>query len=157
MADVKNMHKAQATFRALRQALDAQNWRYNADEEMLALETGAEGDGLPIQLVLRVDPDRMLLMALGKIPFVVSEDKRIDMALAICAVNDFMVNGSFDLDVATGKLYFRLTNTLEGVQPSDELFYYMLFCACKTIDEYSNTFLMLDKGLLSLEQFLNSL
>ena len=54
-------------------------------------------------------------------------------------------------------MFFRMTNSFMESKLGEEAFAYMLFCSCQVIDEYNDKFLMLAKGMVSIEQFLSSL
>lgn len=157
MAELKNVEKAQATFATLCRTLDKHEWRYKKDDEKLSLTCGARGDDLPIELRIDVDADRMLIILISHLPFVIQEDKRLDVAIAVSAINNMLVDGCFDYDVASGHMFFRMTNSFIESTISEEVFSYMLFCSCHTIDEYNDKFLMIGKGMISIEQFLKSL
>ncbi len=157
MAEEKNMAQAKAVFATLCQALDKHEWHFEKDEEKLAIECGAQGEDLPMKITVKVDADRMLIMLLSHLPFVIQEDKRLDVAIAVSAINNALVDGCFDYDVASGHMFFRMTNSFLESTISEEVFSYMLFCSCQTIDEYNDKFLMLAKGMISIEQFLASL
>lgn len=155
MADGKNLEQASAVFETLCQTLDGHQWHYEKDENGLGIECGAQGDDLPMKLSIKVDADRNLVLLISHIPFVIPEEKRLDLAVAVSIVNNRLVDGCFDYDVKSGHMFFRMTNSyMESVLGSD-LFTYMLFCSCQTIDEYNDKFLMLSKGMMSLEQFIS--
>lgn len=157
MAEQKNFEQAKAVFATLCQTLDNQEWRYKKDEEKLSIECGARGDDLPMDITVKVDARRMLVLLLSHMPFVIQEDKRLDVAIAVSVINNVLVDGCFDYDVASGHMFFRMTNSFIESKISEEVLAYMLFCSCKTIDEYNDKFLMLAKGLISVEQFLSSM
>ena len=157
MAELKNYEQAKAAFATLCQALDNHEWHYKKEEDKLSIECGAQGDDLPMEITVKVDADRMLVLLISHMPFVIQEDKRLDVAIAVSAINNALVDGCFDYDVASGHLFFRMTNSFIESKISEEVFAYMLFCSCKTIDEYNDKFLMLAKGLISIEQFLSTL
>ncbi len=154
MADEKLLAQAKAVFGTLRGALEGNDWKYRMDEENLTLECGATGEDLPIEFRVCVDADRRMVMVLSQLPYVIPEDKRLDVAVAVTAANYRLVDGSFDYDVATGRLYFRMTNSYIDSTLGAEVFLYMLYCAAATIDEYNDRYLMLSKGLLTVQQFL---
>ena len=156
MVELKNYEQAKATFATLCQALDNHEWRYKKDEDKLSIECGAQGDDLPMEITVKVDSDRMLVLLISHMPFVIQEDKRLDVAIAVSAINNALVDGCFDYDVASGHMFFRMTNSFVESKISEEVFAYMLFCSCKTVDEYNDKFLMLAKGLISIEQFLTT-
>lgn len=157
MAEQKNLEQAQATFAALCQALDKEGWHYQKDEEKLSIECSARGDDLPMELRVNVDVDRMFVILLSPIPFAIQDDKRLDVAIAVCAINNALVDGCFDFDVTSGRMFFRMTNSFIESKIGEEVFLYMLYCSCQTIDEYNDKLLMLAKGTISLEQFLSML
>lgn len=154
MAEVNNVAQAKAAFDTLCQALEHHEWHYEKDEEKLSIECGAQGEDLPMKLTIKVDAERMLIMVLSHLPFVIQEDKRLEVAIAVSAINNALVDGCFDYDVASGHMFFRMTNSFLESTVSEEVFAYLLYCSCQTIDEYNDKFLMLAKGMLSIEQFL---
>lgn len=157
MAEEKNLAQAKATFSTLCQALDHHEWHFEKDDENLAIECGAQGDDLPMKITVKVDAERMLVMLISHLPFVIQEDKRLDVAIAVSAINNALVDGCFDYDVASGHMFFRMTNSFIESTISEEVFAYMLFCSCQTIDAYNDKFLMLAKGMMSIEQFLSGI
>ena len=142
------------TFAAVCLALDENDWKYRKDEENLIIECGAQGDDLPMELTVKVDPKRKFVLLFSRLPFVIQEDKRLDLAIAVSAVNNVIADGCFDYDVTTGRMYFRMTNSFMESRIDQEVFAYMLYCSCQTIDEYNDKFLMLAKGMLDMEKFL---
>lgn len=157
MAELKNLEQAKAVFVTLCHTLDKYEWRYKKNDEKMSVECGAQGDDLPMELTVNVDADRMLIMLISHLPFVIQEDKRLDVAIAVSAINNALVDGCFDYDVASGNMFFRMTNSFHESILGEAVFAYMLFASCQTIDEYNDKFLMLAKGVLSIEQFLSTL
>lgn len=155
MADEKQLKQAQIVFQNLCKTLDEHDWHYKKNEDDLSIESGARGDDLPIDLNIKVDADRQVLMLLSRLPLVVPEDKRLDLAVAVTLVNNRLADGSFDYDVRSGRLYFRLTNSFLESELSGEVFMYMVICACHVVDDFNDKFLMLAKGMMSMEQFIS--
>ncbi len=157
MAEQKNLAQAQSVFRTLCSAFETNEWNYKKDEEKLEIECGAQGDDLPMELTIKVDAERMLVMFISHLPFVIQEDKRLDAAIAVSAINNLLVDGCFDYDVKSGHMFFRMTNSFMDSIIGEKVFSYMLLVSCKIIDEYNDKFLMISKGIISIEQFLTSL
>ena len=157
MAEQKNLEQAQSVFGTICQTLDKQGWHYKKNEEKLSIECGAQGDDLPMEVTFSVDAGRMVVMLLSHLPFVIQEDKRLDVAIAVSALNNALSDGSFDYDVASGHMFFRMTNSFLESKLGEDVFTYMLICSFRIIDDYNDKFLMLAKGMISLEQFLSSL
>ena len=138
--------------------LNEMDWSFEKFDEALVIKSGVQGDDLPIEFVIKVDPDKELVRFLSKLPFEVPEDKRVDIAIAACVANFYMISGNFDFSVETGETYFRMTQSFRGgVALTKELFEYVIFVSAQTIDEYNDKFFMICKNMLSLEQFMESL
>lgn len=154
MTDEKKLEQARATFATLCRMLENAQWKFDKDEEKLSVRCGAQGDDLPIELKIEVDAGRMLTMVISQLPLMVQEDKRLDVAIAITAINNALANGSFDYDVLSGRIFFRMTNSFCDSVLGEELFAYMVYASCQIVDEYNDKLLMLAKGMVSIEQFL---
>ena len=70
--------------------LDYKGWHYERDEETLVVKSGVQGDDLPIQFLIVVNAEKELVQFLSKLPFSVREEKRVDLAVAICIANNGM-------------------------------------------------------------------
>lgn len=154
MSEEKKAIQAKAAFAAMCQMLDAEDWRYQKDEEKLIISCGARGEDIPMDITIKVDEGRQVILLLSRLPFAAQENKRLDFAVAISAINHSIVDGSFDYDIKTGNVYFRMTNSYMDSSLSPKACGYLLYCACKTIDQYNDKLLMLAKGMISLEQFI---
>ena len=154
MADEK-LARAQKVYQTLCAALDARNWKYKRDEENLRILCSARGDDLPMEINIAVDSNKQLIILLSHLPFIIPEDKRLDVAIATSVVNNKLVDGSFDYDITDGHMFFRMTSSFIESEIGNELFDYMLMCSCYTIDEYNDKFLMLGKGKMSIQDFLS--
>lgn len=156
MADEKQTKQAKAVFTTLCKALDSHGWHYEKDEEKLQIECGAQGEDLPISVNIRIDAGRSFVILLSQLPFITPEDKRHELAAAVSIANFQMVDGSFDYDVTNGNMVFRMTSCFLENLLGEEAFTYMLFCSCQTIDAYNDKFMMLAKGLITYDQFVDS-
>ena len=154
MDDAMKKKLAAATFQNLCKAMDKDEWHYKKDEEKLSIECGAQGDDLPIELKIHVDADRQLVILLSFLPLTFPEDKRIDGAVAASIINNRLVNGSFDYDITDGRVIFRMTATFLESVLSEEVFKYLLYSSCQIIDEYNDKLLMLAKGMMDMEKFI---
>ena len=154
MADLKETRQAQTAFNTLCDMLDDHEWKYHRDDEKLRIECGANGEDLPIDIRITVDADKQLVTLLSQLPFKVPEDDRVLGAVSVCAANYNMVDGNFDYNLSSGSIIFRLTSSIRESLVSKDVFEYMLFVSCATIDNYNDKFLMLIKHAMSLEDFI---
>ncbi|MBO5778777.1 MAG: hypothetical protein J6R82_04330 [Clostridia bacterium] len=157
MTDENKMMQAKAVFANICDSLDARSWHYDKNEEGLSIRCSVSSDDLPIELVIQVDSPRYLLMLLSKIPFTTPEDKRLDLAIAVSIVNNRLVDGCFDYDVKSGNMFFRMTNSYMDSKIGDDVFSYMILCSASTIDNYNEKFMLLAKGIITLEKFMDLL
>ncbi len=155
MVDEMKLQRAQRVFETMCRTLDSHEWKYEKNDEKLTIACSARGEDLPMEFIIDVDPARQVLILFSKLPVIANEDKRLDMTLAVSMVNNKLVDGNFDFDIRTGNLLFRATNSFVGNEISSELLTYMIFGACAIVDEYNDRFLMLNKGLISLESFIS--
>lgn len=156
MEDRKYLEQARAVFDTFCKTLDKNEWKYQKDPEKLMIGCVVRGEDLPMEITFCADAKRALLSVFSHMPFVVPEDKRLDIAVVISTINNVLVDGFFDFDITGGHIFFRMSNSFVDNTISEEVMMYMLYCAAKTIDEHNDKFLMMSKGLLSVEQFLES-
>ena len=155
MAEQDNVILARTTYETLCSFLDSKKWQYTKDEERLLINCSACGEDLAMPITVKIYSDRLIAVLISHMTFEIPEDKRLDAAIAICAINNLVINGSFDYNI-NGSIYFRMSNSFMESELSTEVFEYMLMCSCSTIDEYNDKLLMLAKGMISLQQMLAS-
>ena len=153
MIDEK-MQLAQQVYQTLCDALENRGWKFGKEEEKLLVHFGVNGDDLPMQIILFVDAERQLIRLSSFLPFKMSEAKRMEGAIATCAASYGMVDGNFDYDLTDGSISFRMTASFKGSRIGEGLILYMIDCTCAMVDKYNERFLALDKGVLSITDFI---
>ncbi len=157
MGEQKNTEQAKAIFSTICKLLDRNDWTYVKNEEKLIIECKYQGEDIPVDISLMVDEERSLVVLLSRMPLFVKEDKRVDMAIAVSAINNILVDGNFDYDITTGNTFFRMSHSFIDSVIGEEAFAYMLVGACRIVDDYNDKLLMLTKGMISTQQFLSEL
>lgn len=152
MADNRELRQARAAFDALCNALDADGWHYEKDEEDMSINCGAQGEDLPIEIMISVNADRALVTLLSEMPFKAPESRRREMAVAVARANDGMVDGSFDYDYSGGTILFRITTSIRESLIGERALQYIVYCACNTIDRYNDKFLMVAKNDMTCDE-----
>lgn len=155
MADNKQI-LAQQVYGKIISALDARSWHYTREDDKLIVRFEVRGDDLPMSMVMAVDAERQLIRLLSPLPFRMSEDKRMEGAIATCVASFGLADGSFDYDITDGMIGFRLTYAFHDSVISENLLQYMISWSLAVIDKYNDKFLAIDKGFLSLQDFINS-
>ena len=92
----------------------------------MGISCTARGDDLPIDVVISVDPERMIVLLLSDLPFIVSEEGRFDMAVAVNALNYKITVGNFDYDMESGRTLFRMTQCFADSVIGEGALLYML-------------------------------
>lgn len=148
------MREAKKVFDSLVKMLDDRDWKYEKHEDELLIRSGIKGDDLPIEFLMVIKPKNQLVQFLSKLPFAFPDDKRVDGAIAICAANYGLIDGSFDYDITDGEIIFRLNSSYRESVLGPDLFEYMIMVSASTIDNYNDKFFMLSKGMITIQQFL---
>ena len=151
MAEQQRNKNADAVFKTLCETLDDRHWKYDAHPEDNVVHFIVGGEDIPMEFVIHVDPEKELVRMLSQLPFTFSEAKRIEGAIATCQATFKLADGSFDYDFKTGRILFRMTSSFRGSLISKELLAYMVDCSCYTVDAYNDKFLMIDRGVLGIE------
>lgn len=149
-----NLAKAQEVYESLCKSLDSIDWKYEKEPEKFTIVSSVTGDDFPMGFIMRVSPRNEVVSFISWLPFDVPEDKRVDIAIAVCVANQGLVDGSFDFDISDGTLSFRLTSSYKESVLSEELFKYMLGVSTGTIDLYNDKFFMIIKNMMTVQQFI---
>lgn len=153
MAEI-NMTKAKEVYRTLLKMLDAKKFKYERHDEDLLIKSGIRGEDLPVEFVMVVLPKNEVVQFISPMPFNIAEDKRVEAAVAVAIANYGLINGSFDFDLSDGEIRFRLTTSYRDSTLGKDLFEYMMMVGASTVDNYNDKFLMLSKGIITVEQFM---
>lgn len=128
---------------------DNLGYRYKRHDDDLVISCTVQGEDIPMDILFVIRSERQIVQLLSPMPFAVPEDKRMEMAIAVTVASNKLVDGSFDFDLADGKIVFRQTSSYMESILGEELFTYMLMVSARTIDEFNDKFLMLAKGMMT--------
>ena len=154
MADETKIVAAAKVYQTLCDAIDARGWRYQKEEEKMLVHFGVSGDDIPMRFVIVVDAERQLIRLMSPLDFKICEAKRMEGAIATCVASYGLADGSFDYDLSDGTIVFRMTASFRESVIGEGLFQYMISCACSMVDEYNEQFLAIDKGMMSITDFI---
>lgn len=152
-ASVQGM-TAQEIYQLFKDHLTDRKFKYDPHDEDLVISLTVKGEDLPQLTLIRVLDDREVVQIISLLPFKVPKDKRIEAAIAVSVANYGIINGSFDYDISDGEIRFRVTQSFMESRWDDSTVSYLLTIAFQTTDKYNDKFLMLGKGMLTLEQFI---
>ena len=151
-----NLAKAVKIYQQMVTALRAKKWEFEEHEKDLLIISGCVGEDFPIQFLFRVDPERDSISFHTSKFARFSEEKLVDAAYATIVANHGLPFGVFDLDLNDGSIFYTMTSSYAGVEFSEDFFANMLAIAISTTDKYNDKFIMLSKGMINLQQFIES-
>ncbi len=154
MATENELALAKTVYNDLCSLLDRKDWKYQKHEDDLVVTFGVNGEDISMDFVLAVDAERQILRVFSQLPFAVPEDKRMDLAIATCVASFGLVDGSFDYDIASGGIVFRMTASFRESRIGDGLFGYLIDCSCAMVDAFNDKFFALCKGVMTINEFI---
>ena len=153
MADIKT-ERALDAYKTLCAALDDRSWKYEKFNDEMLVRFSVNGDDLPIQYIIYIEGDRQQVRLLSQLTFDMSEDKRIDGAIAVCHASYGLTDGSFDYDLSNGQITFRMTQSFEESAININIIQYMIDLTSYVVDDFNDKFFAINKGFLSIDKFL---
>jgi len=78
----------------------------------------------------------------------------VEMATAVCVANSGLYLGNFDYILTEGVIFFAIQQSYLNTDLSKELIDLMVAATIDAVDKYNDRFLMLNKGMLTLEKFI---
>ena len=157
MATDKEIRQAQMVYSTICDTLDDMNWTYDKDEENLDIYSGAGTDDYPIDIRINVSPSKALVTVLSEIAVDDNIDTRAAVSVGVSIINNRLVDGNFDYNMADGKMFFRITSSFKSSLLSKDVFDYMIYIACHTVDEYNDKLIPLSTGEWSFDEFLQKI
>ena len=153
--DENNRLEALAIFNKYCSYLDAQNWNYEKDEDKFLVVYNVTGEDLPMRFLVVLEPELGIIRIISELPFEVSEDKIVDLNLAVTAVNDHIMNGCFL--VSPHSVLFKVASSYYFDEVDDNLFDYLMSVSINVVEKYNDKFFALEKGYVSLNDFIKQL
>ena len=126
-------------------------------EDDLVVFVLAKRRGTDDAVHIAVDPKRMLIRVYATPTWEFCREKRLDAALAICSLNDKMADGCFSYDAADGSFFFRTAVSYRESLIGDDTIRHLYFLADRMVKKYSPKLRQLDKGEISVEEFLETI
>lgn len=126
---------------------------FDKDEDELTFNYTINGDDIPMDFNMRILPKVGLISLISPFSFVVKEENRMNAAIAVTAVNQFLLNGSFDMNLRTGNICFRINTCYEDENIDYDVLNYLVAVSVNTVDRYNDHILALAKDIITLKQF----
>ena len=157
MEENEKLVQATKTYRTFCDMMDSRGWKYDGEQEEMLIITRVKGDDFPIDVRIFVDADRLLVRLHSLLAFEMAPERIPDLALAVCAINDNLVDGNFDLNIENGRIIYRMTTSFRESLLSEAAFDFFLGFAVHVVDRYSIKLFMVAKELLTPNQLLEEI
>lgn len=155
MVDENKITHAKQVYKTLCDAIDNRQWNYDKDEENLRVQFEIIGEDLPMRFIVIVDAERELITLASPMQYKISESKRMEGAIAACAASFGLTDGHFVYNISNGVIMFKMTSLFRNSVIGEALFQYMIDLSCIIVDKYNDRFLALDKGIISVADFID--
>lgn len=154
MGSEQDLKLAKTIFNQICSVMDAKGWKYDAHEKENVVHFIVVGEDIPMEFIAHVDVERQLVRLMSQLPFKFADDKRIEGAIVTSSANYAIVDGCFQYDITDGEIIFKLTTSYRDSLISNETIEYMVACSVAVVEEFNDKFLMVSKGVMSVEDFL---
>lgn len=142
--------KALEAYEGLCRVLDENKLQHIKDENNLMVRYFVREDGLIHEYIAVIDEEKQVMVIYAPITKV-PEDKRGMVAQATCLVNYSILNGCFEMDFRDGDLRFRMAEAFMEMDLSKDVFTYMLLVSAVMMKRFGENFMLLSKGLITLQ------
>lgn len=138
------------------EALDENKWTYDRLDDENRVTFSVTGDDLPMRFnIIADDSSEMIIFHTFLFDFLVPEEKRLEFAVAVTAVNYSLKTGCFDFDINEGNVLFRQNQVYTGCDFSASTVHALLGATLHLVDRYNDRFFALAKGLMSYNDFID--
>lgn len=157
MTEEMNEISAKRVYDTLCTALDEIELKYDKKEDDLAIYFIMQGEDIPMDFIIQVHQKPAIVHLISPLPFKIEEEKIPQIAMAVCAANNALLNGAFDLDMQMKRISFRMSLSYYDSLLGKENLKKMVGASVGMTDDFNDMFLMLNKGMISLDNFLETI
>jgi len=154
MSEELKIRHAKEMYEKTKEMLTEKGVKFQCDEEKMMINFLMGGDDIPMDIYIISDAGGQKLRTLSKMPLTVEPDKMVEMATAVCVANSGLYLGNFDYILTEGVIFFAIQQSYLNTDLSKELIDLMVAATIDAVDKYNDRFLMLNKGMLTLEKFI---
>ena len=138
-------------------ALKNKNWLVDEDRDKKELLARYDyEDDFPMGFLMWTVPSLDIIKYVLPFSFKISEEKRLDAAVAVSVANYALVNGSFDYNIKDGSIEFRMGVSCFDCVYSEDFFIDLFECGRWLVNKYIKKFYDLSEGTLTLKEFIES-
>ena len=146
--------RADSVFGCYCEYLDGKGLRYKKDADERKILLQMTGANLPVTLLLSVEEDNERTFVFAKLPFDVSREKRVDLAMAVTYINAVLATGTFCVDADGGYVSYESNELYTGLHGFTAAYAErVIVSAFSAVDMFNDQLFAVNKGLLTVKEF----
>lgn len=152
--DENKIIAADNMYQLICKAMDDNKFKYEKDEAKRSVHFGVIGNDKPMSFAMFVDGERELLRIFCFLDSKFQIDKLVDGAIACCVASFSITDGSFDYDVTSGEITFRMSYSYKDSEIGVESIVYMLEQALNAVDKCNDRIADLCDGKSTITEYI---
>ena len=152
----ENMDRATQIYNEISTDLESAGLKLIREEEKFILRCYTNVKNVPVSFVLYVSGQQEMVTFFSALPLQISEDKCVDMALAVCKLNRTLTLGRFDYNISGGTIEYTHWVSYRDCYFDDKFFAHIVLIALSNISSHFDDLYQLNKGYIDLDEFLEN-
>lgn len=149
--------RAQTVLNEAKKCFNGMGISYNENIEEHSIESGLMINDVRTIFEIKAHANEETLVLTAITPIHFSAKQFLDAAIAVAAINKKLFVGSYIYSNASGRVYFRTTNSYRGGGINAEIINVMIATAYETVSKYNDLLVRLALGGLTFEEFMRTL
>ena len=152
----KYQQAAQEILQTFEEVLDEMEMKHETNEEDLRIHFYYQGEDMRHRMNISIDAERANFRLVVVLPFDIAEEKSIDIAEAVCRINDTLMIGQFTYDMWQD-IAFEACQLFIDSMISRELIEASINLSISTVGRYDDRLLAINKGYLQANEVFKGL
>ena len=138
MADKNEMISANRVYGSLLNIVRKNKYDFDDDEEIMTVNFDVKREKNFIPFTITVDAERQLIRLYSPLDVQIDENNRFEACVNICKCSCELDMGSFDYDLYSGSIEFRMATSFNGSLISDKQIENMISYTCGVVKKYTD-------------------
>ena len=138
MTDKNEMISANRVYGSLLNIVRKNKYDFDDDEEIMTVNFDVKREASFIPFTITIDAERQLIRLYAPLDVQIDENNRFEACVNICRCSCELDMGSFDYDLYSGSIEFRMATSFNGSLISDKQIENMISYTCGVVKKYTN-------------------
>lgn len=138
MADKNEMISANRVYKSLLNIVRKNKYDFDDDEEIMTVNFDVKIEESFVPFTMTVDVERQLIRLYSSLDVQIDENNRFEACVNICKCSCELDMGSFDYDLYSGSIEFRMATSFNGSLISDKQIEDMISYTCGVVKKYTD-------------------